>query len=135
MIFIDRSIPRSVARALQMVRDDVEWLEPTFPHDATEEEWLRAIGERGWIAVTRDKKIRSRPGERRALIENKVGCFYFSQKQPLKKWDYLKLLVLKLDDMGRIFAEVERPFLYGIGRTGELRRVALSSSIDSETTS
>lgn len=48
MIFIDRSIPRPVAEALQKVRSDVEWLEPRFRHDAKEEEWLQFVGQAGW---------------------------------------------------------------------------------------
>lgn len=65
MIFIDRSIPKSVADALKQVRDDVIWLEDIFPHDAKEAAWLREAGTNGWLVVTRDNKIRSRPGERR----------------------------------------------------------------------
>lgn len=118
MIFIDRSIPRPVAEALQKVRSDVEWLEPRFRHDAKEQEWLQFVGQAGWLAVTRDKKIRTRPGERRALVEHNVGCFYLYQKQPLTRWDYLKLLALTLDEMERIFAEKQRPFLYGVSRIG-----------------
>lgn len=71
----------------------------------------------GWQSPG-DKKIRTRPGERRALVEHNVGCFYLYQKQPLTRWDYLKLLALTLDEMERIFAEKQRPFLYGVSRIG-----------------
>ncbi|MGH2443933.1 MAG: hypothetical protein ACRDFX_12330 [Chloroflexota bacterium] len=123
MIFIDRSIPKDVALALRYVRSDVKWLEDEFPHDAPDEIWLKSIGERGWLAVTRDKKVRTRPGERAALAVNRVGCFVLVQKQPLTKWHYLKLLALTLDDMERIFAATERPFLYGVGRTCRFTRI------------
>jgi PIN like domain len=123
MIFIDRSIPKSVAEALQKVRSDVEWLEPRFRHDATEAEWMQGAGEGGWLCITRDKKIRTRRGERQALIDNGVGCFLFVQKQNLTKWGYLKLLAISLDEMEERFAATERPFLYGVGRTGIFRRI------------
>lgn len=125
MIFIDRSIPRHVAEALQKVRQDVEWLEPRFRHDAKEHEWMSEAGANGWLCISRDKHIRTRPGERRALIEHSVGLFYLTQKQPLKKWDYLKLIVLTLDRMEELFEQTGRPFLYGVGRTGEIRRIVL----------
>jgi PIN like domain len=51
-------------------------LEPRFSHRATDYEWMAQAGAEGWLCITRDKKIRSRPGERRALIDNRVGCFY-----------------------------------------------------------
>lgn len=122
MIFIDRSIPKPVARALQEVRDDVEWLEPTFRHNATEPEWLKGVGEREWLAITRDKRIRTRPGERPALIESGVGCFCLTQKQALTRWDYLKLLVRTLDEMEERFRTTERPFLFGVSRVGTFSR-------------
>lgn len=125
MIFIDRSIPRPVAEALQKVRADVEWLEPRFRHDAKDEEWLREAGANGWLCVSRDKHIRTRPGERRALIEHRVGLFLLLQKQPLTRWDYLKLLVLTLDKMEELFERTDRPFLYGTSRTGQIRRIPL----------
>lgn len=125
MIFIDRSIPKSVAAALQMVRDDVEWLEPRFPHHVKDHEWMREAGAHGWLCISRDKHIRTRPGERQALIEHRVGLFYLTQKQALRKWDYLKLIVLTLEQMEEAFRTTERPFLYAVGRTGKLSRIIL----------
>src|SRR5687767_13527362 len=68
MIFVDRSIPRGVANALKEVRADVVWLEDLFPHDVKDEDWLREAGRQGWLVISRDKKIRTRPGERRAYM-------------------------------------------------------------------
>jgi|SRR6266508_3754265 len=124
MIFIDRSIPKGVADALKTVREDVRWLEDEFNHDAKETEWLPEIGRRGWLVITRDKRIRSRPGERQTLLDAGVGCFILTQKQSLTRWDYLKLLTRALDEMERIFAETERPFVFGVSRTGEFRLIA-----------
>jgi hypothetical protein len=124
MIFIDRSVPKGVADALKKVREDVRWLEDEFQHDTKETVWLQEIGRRGWLVVSRDKKIRTRPGERRALLDAAVGCFIVAQKQNLTRWEYLKLLAATLDEMERVFASTERPFIYTVGRTGQLRRIA-----------
>jgi len=123
MIFVDRSVPKSVAAALMAVRNDVMWLEPRFPHNAKDTDWLPVAGAEGWLVVTRDKHIRHRPGELRSLIAHGVGCFIFVQKPDLTKWEYLKLLCLRLDEMERLFADVPRPFIYGIARDGQLRRI------------
>ena len=127
MIFSDRSIPRSVAQTLQCVRDDVRWLEDVFPHDTPDAAWLLDVGARGWLVVSRDKKIRTRPGEHRALMHGNVGCFCFTQKQPLTRWTYLRLLVTTLDQMERVFAWTPRPFLCSVGREGQMRLIALES--------
>jgi hypothetical protein len=123
MIFIDRSVPKSVATALMAVRDDVMWLEPRFPHDAKDTDWLPVAGAEGWLVVTRDKRIRQRPGELRSLIEHGVGCFIFTQKPDLTRWEYLKLLCQTLDQMEQLFADVPRPFIYGVTRDGQLRPI------------
>lgn len=124
MIFIDRSIPKGVADALKAVREDVLWLEDRFPHDAKETEWIPDVGKEGWLVISRDKKIRTRPGERSALMEARVGAFIITQKQDLTRWDYLKLLTRTLDDMESVFETTDRPFVFGVGRTGTLTRIA-----------
>ena len=124
MIFIDRSIPRGVARALQAVRDDVIWLEDRFPHDVKDPVWLREAGTNDWLVISRDNRIRTRPGERRTIIENGVGCFCLTQKQPLTRWEYLKLLAATLDEMEVLFAATPRPFIFGVSRSGHFTRLA-----------
>ncbi len=106
------------------VRDDVMWLEPHFQHDTPDPIWLAEAGRNDWLVITRDKRVRTRPGERRAISENGVGCFIIGQKQRLSRWDYLKLLASTLDEMERIFARDPRPFIYNVTRTGQFRRVA-----------
>ena len=114
MIFIDRSIAPGVANALMCVRDDVEWLEPRFPHDTPDEVWLAEAGLQGWVAVSRDKKIRTRPRARQAIHDNGTGCFILAHKRNLAPWDVLKIIVPTLDEMERRFAETPRPFIYTI---------------------
>ncbi len=125
MIFIDRSIPKSVADALKLVGKDVLWLEDVFPHDTPDAVWLERAGAEGWLVVSRDKKVRTRPGERRAIVEGHVGCFCPVQKQPLSRWQYLKLLALTLDEMEQRFSGTPRPFLFAVGRTGPFKQLAL----------
>lgn len=122
MILIDRSIPRSVADALALVRGDVEWLEQRFPHDSPDEEWLAVAGRQGWVVVTRDKRIRSRPREREAIRANGTGCFILAQKQVPTPWAALKIVVPTLDEMVRRFDETPRPFIFTIDSTLRFRR-------------
>jgi hypothetical protein len=106
----------------------VYWLEDIFPHNTPDMTWLPDVGARGWLVVSRDKKIRTRPGERQAIIDGRVGCFCLIQKQPLNRWQYLKLLVMTLDEMQRIFTATPRPFLYGVGAAGQLRPLPLGGA-------
>ncbi|MCH8813919.1 MAG: hypothetical protein IH957_02300 [Chloroflexi bacterium] len=119
-------MPRSIASALKMVRRDVLWLEDVFifRNDTKEREWLQCVGQAGWLAISRDKKIISRPAERQTITDAKVGMFVFTQKADPTKWEYLKLLAMNLDAMEDKFVEVPRPFIYGIQKDGKLRKIA-----------
>ena len=102
------------------------WLEDVWVlrHDAKDTQWLPMVGQANWLAVLRDKKIRTRPAERQALIDGGVGAFIFMQRSNPTKWEYLKLLVRRLEDMEVIFASIPRPFIYGIDRAGALKQIA-----------
>lgn len=123
MIFVDRSIPVGVAHALQAVRSDVIWLEDRFAHDVKDRIWLEAAGTEGWLVVSRDKKIRTRPGERRAIRVHHVGAFILTQNENFTRWQYLKQITASLDEMQRLFDSTTRPFIYGLSGTGRLTRI------------
>jgi predicted nuclease of predicted toxin-antitoxin system len=123
VIFIDRSIPRGVAEAVRRMREDVIWLEDEFPHDVPDEEWL-AAGQRGWLVITHDRKIRTRPGERSAIMENGVGCFIMTYRQDLKKEEIVVLISSTLEEMERRFEATPRPFIYTVSKNGEFREYA-----------
>lgn len=60
----------------------VERHQDHFAPDATDEEWLEAVGKKGWIAVTHDQRIRYKPNERDAVILHRVGLFVVIGKAP-----------------------------------------------------
>lgn len=124
MILIDRSVPRGVADAVKKMRDDVLWLEDEFPHSVSDQEWLARAGSEGWLVITHDKKVRTRPGERRAIMEHGVGCFILTYKQDLKKEEILALISENLDEMERRFESTPRPFIYTVSKNGEFREYA-----------
>ncbi len=123
MIFIDRSLPGSVAEALKQVRDDVIWLEDRFPHDTPDNDWLAVAGQEGWLVISRDKRISHRQGERAAIAKHNAGCFILGQRKPPTRWECLKLLARTLDKMEEHFAATSRPFIYIVNSSGQMRRV------------
>ena len=69
--YLDASIPLHVRQALALLRSDVIYAGgPDMPPEKTKDrQWLPLAGENDWVVLLRDKKIRTRPGERRALID------------------------------------------------------------------
>ncbi len=67
--FIDRSLgSKIVANALRQAGAEVHIHDDYFPANARDEEWLRVVGQRGWVVLTKDKMIRYRGPELAALI-------------------------------------------------------------------
>lgn len=120
MTFVDASIPRSVAEALQKVRDDVLWIDdvPDLSPSTPDSTWLRRCGEEDWLALTRDKKIRTRHAERRAVTEGGVGLFVLAHTKNLTRWEQLRIIVANLDDMQDRYARTDRPFIFSLGAGG-----------------
>jgi hypothetical protein len=126
VIFFDRSIPKSVAEALKLVRTgDVRWLEDEFAHDTPDETWIPDIAKRGWLVVSRDKKIRTRLRQRALVKQHGLGCFILQQKQDPTRWQYLKLLAASLDEMERLHTNTPKPFIYLVDAHGVMRAFRL----------
>ncbi len=97
MIFLDRSLPKSVARALQTVRNDVQWLEDVYslPAESSDEEWLALAGSKDWLVVTRDRHISSRSAERAVVESVRVGMFVIREKRAWDRWAFPKFWCAK----------------------------------------
>jgi hypothetical protein len=83
VFFTDRDLGPSVADAL---RQGGLRVEPYHEHfaldDVPDQEWLRMVGERGWIALTHNKKIRWERDELDVLMRCGVRAFFIIGKGP-----------------------------------------------------
>ncbi len=120
MIFVDASIPRGVAQALQRVREDVLWIAdvPDLSQATPDGVWLRRCGAESWLALTRDKRIRTRHAERRAVLEGGVGLFVLTNRRNLTRWAQLRTIVTHLDEMEERYEATERPFIFNLNSRG-----------------
>lgn len=53
-----------------------------FPPACPDEDWLKTVGERGWIAVTHDGRIRYKPNELAAVVRHRVVLLVVIGKAP-----------------------------------------------------
>ena len=70
-----------VASVLRAKGARVEIHDDHLPQHATDDEWLTFAGERGWVVLTKDDRIRHRFLERQAVIRAKVRAFYLAPKR------------------------------------------------------
>jgi len=124
VIFIDASIPRTVADELKKVREDIIFKHDIFLPGTDDSIWLRRVGIEGWLAITHDKHIRTRQGERNAIMTHGVGCFILTYKQDLKKPEIVRIVFDNLAEMEQKFETTPRPFIYTVSKNGHFREYA-----------
>ena len=122
-LFFDENVSDRVVRALRALGHDVVHLLDEFERGTPDVQFLPAIGDKGWFLVTQDKRIRSRPHERRALLNAGVGAFVFTGRAE-KSTDEQAILILKhLPRIKGLAAKTERPFIFGISDRGNFDRL------------
>jgi hypothetical protein len=71
--FTDRDLGKKFPEILRKADLSVKRHADHFQHDTPDEVWLREIGKKGWVAVTHDGRIRYKPNEKNAVVENSVS--------------------------------------------------------------
>lgn len=126
--YVDASIPIAVAKALDLVRPDIEYPgKPGCPVTGPEVKdpvWLPLVGGAGWAVLMRDKKTKHRPLERAAVKAYGLRAFTFASAGNLTRWATLLLMVQKWGMIETIINSEPGPFLYSITK-GAPRRIRL----------
>jgi hypothetical protein len=73
IFFTDRNLGHRFPSILREAGLNVEHHDKHFDENTSDEEWLEVVGARGWIAITRDARIRYKPNEREAVIRHGVA--------------------------------------------------------------
>ncbi|MGH7390363.1 MAG: hypothetical protein ACREM3_13035 [Candidatus Rokuibacteriota bacterium] len=89
-----------------------------FRDDAPDDEWLHAVGQRGWVVITKDKAIRHRGTEIEALKRAGVAAFVLTAKG-LTGPENGAVLAKALPAMNRFVTGNRPPFIAAI--TGSSR--------------
>lgn len=116
VFFIDRSLGRkAVAEALRQAGEKVEVHDDHLPQNAKDEEWLRYVGARNWVALTQDDRIRFHYHERLALLLANVRTFVLTAKG-LRGEQNGEIIAKALPAIRRILSKHPGPFIAKISR-------------------
>jgi hypothetical protein len=85
VFFTDRDLGKRFPEILSSAGLSVKRHDDLFPPDCPDEQWLAQIGQSGWIAITRNARIRYIPNERDAIIRHRVSLLVVVGKAPLKE--------------------------------------------------
>lgn len=118
--FVDEN-SLGVAKALAYVRGDITWPgapDGPVPAGAADTVWLPVIGRAGLVVLTRDKRIRSRPVERQALLDHNVRACFLTSGGSLTLFEQLRLWLRYWDDIENLVAHQPAPWLASVTRAG-----------------
>lgn len=118
--YLDASIPIAVRTAIASVRSDVLYAGgPNAPPENTKDDiWLPLAGAGDWVVIMRDKKIRTRPGERQALLNAGVRAFCMTTSGNATRWQVLELLATRWRRIELTANTVAGPYIYAVTSGG-----------------
>ncbi len=109
VFFTDRDLGPSVARELTAGGLAIETYAHHFALDNVPDvEWLRYVGEKGWIALTHNKRIRWEPDELDALMEAGVRAFFIIGKGPHP--EFARSVLATYPKIRRLIDSQKQPF-------------------------
>ena len=114
---VDRCLGKGVYNRLRDAGASVEWLDGDFSEDAEDVEWIPVVSRRGWVILTKDKRIRRNGNERAAVINSGARIFTLTSGK-LKGQHMADLFVNNLMEIERISLEHIPPFIYSVGWSG-----------------
>lgn len=96
-----------------------------FPDDSPDAEWLTEVGKRGWVVLSKDKRIRRRPLELNALLKAKVAAFVLTSGN-LTGEKMGDIFVRAKSKILKFVTEHPRPFLAAVTRGGRVNMIITS---------
>jgi hypothetical protein len=109
---------------MREVGAQVEHAGGAFQFGTPDEIWLGACGERDWIVLTRDQRIRRRPLEQQAIRRSGAAVFAFTAGEATAA-ETADVVVPLLPKFANMAISEPRPLLYTFGLVGRLTRVRL----------
>ena len=110
---------RSILAVLKNAGIEVHRHLDHFSRGTPDQDWLPLVGEKGWILLTTDKRIRFRANEKQAVIRHNIRMFYFS-KNDMSGSQMGSCLEKALPEIQNLCARVEPPFFAAITRNGQV---------------
>ena len=119
IFFINRCLGKKLADPLRN-KGDTEIHDDHFKQDIEDKDWLRIVGERNWVVLTKDKKIASRPLELEAVAEGNVRLFAFVDGD-VPGVVVAQAFVNALENMQRFILGNQAPFIAKVHQSGMVK--------------
>lgn len=124
VIFLDECVGgHRIAELLRARGHDVRIpSEPgSIPRGLPDSEWTQQVASRGWVAVTRDKRIQNRTAEKQAVAQAKLALFVLRASGNLNGDDIVEIIDRAVPGMVKFLNSHGAPFIAGIYRDGRVK--------------
>ena len=111
-----QAIADAIARSSRAL---VEQHNSHFGRRTEDVDWLPFVGQRNWVVVTKDKRIRTHPLERQALLNAGVRAFILVSGN-LKGTEMAAIFAEAMPAMLKLIAEQPAPFIARIDQTAKV---------------
>lgn len=121
VFFIDRSLGIEPLRT-ELAKADlrVEIHDDHFARDEEDRVWLQAVGERGWVVLTKDQRLRYRPLEIAALRASNARVFVLTAGN-LRGSEIAAVFLTALPRIYELLQAMPGPFVARVSRPGNVR--------------
>ncbi|MEW6129956.1 MAG: hypothetical protein AB1757_23175 [Acidobacteriota bacterium] len=90
-----------------------------FEHDALDILWLEKCGEKDWVVLAKDRKIRSNNLERIALFNAGIAAFFITSANTTGK-ENAEAIIKALPKIVHLLQHQKKPFIARINKDGEV---------------
>ena len=120
VFFIDRSLGVEPIRAA-LINSGlvVEIHDDHFARDEEDRVWLKTVGERGWVVLTKDQRLRYRPLEIGALRASNARVFVLTAGN-LRGSEIAAVFLAALPRMCRVLHSRPGPFVARVSQSGHV---------------
>jgi len=121
-IFLDRTHGKAMAAMLRRVGITVKTIYQVYPkkkHQSIKDpQWIAKCGEKGWIAISGDKRIEKNVENKQAVIDAKCKLFLLTDTNSLPE-EWAAAIILGRDKISNVARKNDGPFLATISKRSD----------------
>jgi hypothetical protein len=95
-----------------------------FKHDTTDDIWLAAVAQEGWIVFSHDRKFHTLLPECSAIKQHNAGCFYLPGASS-PTWDKTCHFIKAYQGIVDRIGVTPKPFIFELSHAGRFKRVPI----------
>ena len=121
--FFDNNLSIKIVQILKILDVDAIHLTEQYAPGTLDMEWIPGVGKKGYVIITLDGRIATRPPERKVLRQARVTSVFIYGKFPGKRiWEQVMWILKHWDKIECAVASADRGTILRIDGRGTIKR-------------